>query len=375
MKVCIVSLNIVPLFAGEGDGFFGGAEVQASFVAGALDSCRQSVSMVVSDLSGAGVVPYPVENAYDSSEGIRGLRFFHPRWTGIMGALERADADVYYQRNAGMLTGLVGMFCRRKHKVFVYGAGSDVDFSTSEVAVASARDRLLYAYGLKMSDGFVVQNERQREAAQRRFRKPVRVIPNGVWPVEATNGSRDDTIVWIGAMWRVKRPELFLELARRMPDRKFVMVGGGGELEARIRTEASALPNLTMAGRLPRQEIDKVLRRASVLVNTSSFEGFPNAFLEAWNNGVPVVTFGDVDGIVRGEGVGKVCATLDEMVVAIRDFAGNHGVQSARDRAQRLVRERFSPGVLGPRYVEFFEELLQSKGASAAQAALSAPRS
>ncbi len=226
-----------------------------------------------------------------------------------------------------------------------------------------------------MSDGFVVQNERQREAAERRFRKPVRVIPNGVWPIEVASGPRGDAIVWIGAMWRVKRPELFLEVARRMPDREFVMVGGGGELETRIRTEAKALSNVTMAGRLPRSETDRVLRNASVLVNTSSIEGFPNAFLEAWNNGVPVVTFSDVDGIVRSEGVGKVCATVDEMVVAIRDLAGNHGVHSVRDRARRLVTERFSPGVLGPRYVEFFEELLQSKGASAAQAAVSAPRS
>jgi glycosyltransferase involved in cell wall biosynthesis len=160
-----------------------------------------------------------------------------------------------------------------------------------------------------------------------------------------------------------------------MPDRKFIMVGGGGELESSVRAEAEGLSNVAMVGRLPRAEIDGVLRRASVLVNTSSVEGFPNTFLEAWNHGVPVVTFNDVDGIVRGEGVGAVCATIDEMMVAIRDLAGNHGAESARTRARKLVRDRFSPGVLGPRYVEFFDELLQAKHTSTTQVATSVPRS
>lgn len=364
MKVCIVSLNIVPLFAGERDGLFGGAEVQASFVASALEACSQAVSMVVADLSDPGIFPYPVENAYDPSQGVRGLRFLHPRWTGLMSALERADADVYYQRNAGMVSGPVGMFCRQKRKVFVFGAGSDVDFSPTEVAIASVRDKMLFAYGLKMSSGFVVQNERQREAAERRFKKPIRVIPNGIRPNAAVSESPRDTIVWIGAMWRVKRPDLFLELARRMPEKKFLMVGGAGELASQIRAEAERLSNVSLMGRVARSEIDGILRHASALVNTSSVEGFPNAFLEAWNNGVPVVTFNDVDGIVRKEGVGTVCTSIDEMVVAVRALTDNGASHAMRENARRLVRERFSPEVLGPRYVEFFTELLRFRNTS-----------
>jgi len=287
-----------------------------------------------------------------------------------MGALERADADVYYQHCAGMITGLTAMFCRQKGKVFVYGAGSDVDFSPRRVAIQSARDKMLFGYGLKMSHGFVIQNVRQRAAAERRFAKPMRVIPTGVWPIESVGDPHDDTIVWIGAMWRVKRPELFLEIARRMPDQKFVMVGEGGELASDIRAEAQRLPNVSMLGRVPHSEIGEVLRRASLLVNTSSVEGFPNAFLEAWSNGVPVVTFNDVDGIIRKEGVGAVCATIDDMIVAIRNLVVDSGAM--RDNARRLVKERFSPAVLGPQYVEFFEELLQSKRTSAAKMAASA---
>jgi glycosyltransferase involved in cell wall biosynthesis len=370
MKVCIVSLNIVPFFDGDRGGAYGGAEVQAAFIADALRSCGQQVSLVVANLSRPDVIPFPVENAFDSSKGIPGLRFYHPRWTGVMSALKRADADVYCQHCAGMITGLAAMFCRQAGKVFVYCAGSDVDFSPSRVAVHGVRDRLLFGYGLRASDGLVVQNERQRVAAGERFTKPLRIIPTGIRPTDDAEDSQRDALVWIGAMWRVKRPELFLELARRMPDKRFLMVGSAGELEGRVRAEAKHIPNLELLGRMSRDEVGKVLRRSALLVNTSSVEGFPNAYLEAWNHGVPVVAFNDVDGIIREAGVGAVCDSIEAMAAAARDLTADAASMHAmRDRARRLVRERFSSHVLGPRYAAFFEELLVAKHGASEQLA------
>lgn len=360
MKVCIVSLNIVPYFDGDRSRFYGGAEVQGAFVAEALQGCGQHVTLVVSDLSRPDLIPFPVENAFESDAGIRGLRFFHPRWTGVVDALERADADVYYQHCAGMVTGLTAWFCRRNKRVFVYGAGSDVDFSARDVAVRGFRDRMVFRYGLRASHGFVVQNERQRAAAQA-FQTPMKLIPTGVKPVDSVSDTPGSDIVWIGAMWTVKRPELFLELARRMPDKRFRVIGGGGELAHRIDVEAAAMPNVELVGRIPHNELGGVLRRAALLVNTSSVEGFPNAYLDAWNHGLPVVTFQDIDGMIRGEGVGAVCADLDDMVAAIRRLTESADeLRAIRAAARTLVQERFSPRVIGPKYMKFFEELLNS---------------
>ncbi len=360
MKVCIVSLNIVPYFTGDRSRFYGGAEVQGAFVAEALRGCGQQVSLVVSDLSRPDVIPFPAENAFASDDGIRGLRFFHPRWTGVVDALGRADADVYYQHCAGMVTGLTAWFCRRNKRVFVYGAGSDVDFSVRDVAVHGFRDRMMFRYGLRASSGFVVQNERQRAVAQE-FGTPMTLIPTGVKPVDSIPDAPGTDIVWIGAMWTVKRPELFLELARRMPDKRFRMIGGGGELAHRIDAEAASIPNVELVGRIPHDELGGVLRRAALLVNTSSVEGFPNAYLDAWNHGLPVVAFQDIDGMIRGEGVGAVCANLDDMVAAIRGLAENtDALRAIRASARALVQERFSPRVIGPKYMHFFEQLLSA---------------
>jgi glycosyltransferase involved in cell wall biosynthesis len=65
-----------------------------------------------------------------------------------------------------------------------------------------------------------------------------------------------------------------------------------------------------------------------------------------------------VDGIVRQYGVGTVCASLEEMVAAVRALTDSGASHAMRENARRLVRERFSPQVLGPRYVEFFTELV-----------------
>jgi glycosyltransferase involved in cell wall biosynthesis len=368
MKVCIVALNIVPLFAGDRDGLFGGAEVQASFVASALAACRQPVSMVVSGLTDPSIIPYPVENAFQPLEGIGGLRFFHPRWTGIMDALERADADVYYQHCAGMVTGLTAMFCRRHRRVFVYGAGSDTDFSLRRVIITGWRDRLLYMYGLRRADGIVAQNEQQATACRAALGREPRVIPTGV---ALTDGSRDGAtkepvVVWVGGLRDVKQPAVFLDLARRLPHVRFVMVGGPVDSDrqyaVKIRDDARSIPNLTLTGHVPQGEVVRILESASVLVNTSRFEGFPNAFLEAWAAGVPIVSLVDVDGILTREGIGVVCEGVESLAREVGGLMGDPArLGDMGRRARALVKQRYGAGVLGPQYLKYFEELLAAR--------------
>jgi len=373
MKVCIVSLNIVPFFVRTPESRFGGAETQAGFLARALASAGAEVVLVVGDKKESDALPYPAENAFSSRRGVPGLRFLHPRMTGLVRALERADADVYYQRNAGAVTGVVSWFCRRHRRPFVYGAGSDSDFSPDDVRMSGPsgwRDRTMYLYGLRRASGIVVQNAQQAAACRKALGVDARVIPNGIVPVNgATPADRQPVVVWVGALREVKQPALFLELARRLPEVRFVMVGGPvpsdpGHAE-RIRAEASGIENLTLTGWMPPEEVARILEKSSVLVNTSRFEGFPNAFLEAWSAGVSVVSLNDVDGIIADEDVGVVCDGVDSLareLGALMDDAPR--LRAMSERARSLVMRRYGPDVLGPEYIRYFDELL-SEGAGA----------
>jgi glycosyltransferase involved in cell wall biosynthesis len=367
VKVCVVSPRIPSYYGVTGHNTFGGAEVQSAFVADALRANGQDVVLVVADLPPGASLPHRAENAFSSGDGIPGLRFFHPRWSGTMDALERADADVYFQHCAGMVTGLVAMYCRRKRRVFVYGGGSDADFLAGQVPISMVRDRMLFRYGLRRCSGIVVQNEKQRAAA-RSLNKPLRLIPTGVRAICTDLEGARDAIVWIGSLWRLKRPDRLLELARALPEREFVVLGGDFPSEpdysAGIREAAARIPNVTMMGRRPHDEVSDVLARAALLVNTSDVEGFPNAYLEAWSHGVPVVTFLDVDGIIGTSGAGIVVNTPDEMVAAIRTLHDETARRAMGERARRFVAERFSPERLGAEYTAFFSSLIPAAGSS-----------
>jgi len=362
MKVCVVSLNLAAYFDTTPRSKYGGAEVQAAFVARALCDQGVDVSLVVADLPAGVRVPYPVESAFQSGEGLPGLRFFHPRMTGINDALARADADVYYQRNAGMLTGLVAHFARQRGRRFVYGAGSDTDFSSRDVLIDGLRDKTMFMYGLRRASGVVVQNNAQLEAAQKSLRTPVVAISNGVLPVENAQADSNGPILWAGGLRPVKRPELFIELARRFPNREFVIVGGSTTTEvahaAATEREARTVSNIRMTGWLPNSDVVREIAKASVVVNTSVVEGFPNVYLEAWNHGVPVVSFNDVNSLLANEKLGALCADMDDMERKLRALIEDpNELRAAGERAKRVIHERFSPAVLGPKYVSFLESL------------------
>jgi hypothetical protein len=145
----------------------------------------------------------------------------------------------------------------------------------------------------------------------------------------------------------LKRPELFLQLAQRLPACTASMIGGtqpqAHDLYEQIRGRAACVGNLSFHGPLPYRGTNRLFDRARVFVNTSETEGFPNTFLQAWIRGVPVVTFFDPDDVVRREGLGHTVTSLDEMVGAAQRLTADSQVwleTSARCRAHMARRYR-----------------------------------
>ncbi|MEA2084467.1 MAG: hypothetical protein U9O82_09550 [Thermodesulfobacteriota bacterium] len=78
-----------------------------------------------------------------------------------MRALASADADLYYQSCAGMMTGIVSWFCKRKGKKFVFRIAHDTDCIQGKQLIRFLRDRKLYEYGLRNADLVATQNDTQ----------------------------------------------------------------------------------------------------------------------------------------------------------------------------------------------------------------------
>ena len=328
--ICFVAPTMWPVFSGDRRiATVGGAEVQQSFLAREFVRRRYPVSLICMDYgqSDACIVDsVTVHRMHAPEAGLPVIRFLHPRLTSLWSAMRRVDADIYYQRASGALTGFVAAFSRLQRRLSVFAAASDADFDPRVPLVRFGRDRALYRWGLRHVSGIVAQSERQREALARSYGREATVVPS-CYGHAGKRSHAHGTIIWVGTIKQIKRPDLFLELARRCPDYRFRLVGGGVPEEShlfnRICTEARTVPNVEMTGFVPFVDVEKHFDEGSLLVNTSDIEGFPNTFLQAWSRGMPTASFFDPGARWQGCTVGEVVNSPDDMVACVRSLMNN----------------------------------------------------
>ena len=360
-RLCFVAPAAYPVLAGSRlFPVVGGAEVQQSYLAREFVRRGYAVSMICMDYGQpdpCAVDGITVHRMHAPAAGLPVVRFLHPRLTSLWAAMGRADADIYYQRAQGALTAFVAAFCRSRGRFSVYASASDADFNPRAPFIRFGRDRVLYRWGLRHVSGIAAQSERQRQALARRYGRDAAIVPSG-YDHTGTPSRPGGVILWVGTIKRIKSPELFIDLARRCPNYRFRLVGGGAPDESKlfdcICRKAGTLPNVERTGFVPLVEVEKHFDEGSLLVNTSETEGFPNTFLQAWSRGMPTVSFFDPGARWREHKVGEVASSLDDMANRVRSlmqdelrwrragsicheyFSGHHSVGRAADAYEAL---------------------------------------
>ncbi|HZN86248.1 MAG TPA: glycosyltransferase family 4 protein [Burkholderiales bacterium] len=361
-RVCFVAPRAWPVLSGDAAiPIVGGAEVQQSLLARLLAAHGHRVSMICLDYGQpqrARVDGIEVIKTFGMTQGLPMLRFLHPRVTSMWRAMREVDAEIYYFRSASMWLGVLAEFCRRHGRRSIYAGASNKDF-VADVGgqLPYLRDRWLYRRGLAQADRIVAQNEAQRASLRATHGRDAVVIPSCYQaPARrgaAANPAARDRVLWVGTVHENKRPELFLELAARLPHRRFVLIGGprpGGEaFYERIRAQAAAAPNVEATGFLPLAEVEPWFDRARVLVNTSTYEGMPNTFLQAWARGVPTVATVDV-----GAPVHQVVPNPEDLPGRVEAAFDNPALGA---RCREYFERNHSPAGVLARYEELFASL------------------
>jgi glycosyltransferase involved in cell wall biosynthesis len=295
-------------------------------------------------------------------EGLPVLRFVHPRLTSLWRVLKRVNADVYYQRTAAVTTAWVAQFCRMNGRRSIYAGASDVDFVPGEQDIRYARDRWIFEWGVRHVDHVIVQNEAQRTTLRLHFGRDGTLIPSCyVPPAGAARPDQRDYVLWTATVRPTKRPEILLEIARRLPNHRFVMIGGPdpGKREAEymraVAEAAKAVPNVEVRGFVPFAEAERAFDGARVVLNTSVYEGFPNTFLQAWARGIPTVGFVDTGSRRDGEPVYDYVRDIGEAAWKVerlmRDdllwraaservfahFHDSHSIEAVLDQYERVL--------------------------------------
>lgn len=126
-------------------------------------------------------------------------------------------------------------------------------------------------------------------------------------------------IIFVGSNLKHKRIHEYLELAAIFPELTFNIAGDPGFAD---EVKQSTLPNVKFHGRLPHDELAKLLGNMDIHIFTSKSEGFPKVTLETAAAGVPSIVYGDygADEWITTSKDGYVVNTFEEIVDIIKDL-------------------------------------------------------
>lgn len=206
--------------------------------------------------------------------------------------------------------------CKLKNIKFVLFGASDVNFIPGkEQIVGSSRNRLLYQKTIRNTEFIVTQNEKQFLSLQQHYGKSSMQQPN-IWiPSNQDKHEKEYDAIWVANLRPLKRAEWFISLAEALSQYRFAIVGGALDKKyyEKIEQLSGAVPNLSFLGAKSFEEVNNLLSESRLLVCTSEFEGFPNTFLQAWAQSVPVVSTVNPNNLLTEYKLGKCVSTQEEL--------------------------------------------------------------
>lgn len=166
-----------------------------------------------------------------------------------------------------------------------------------------------YRFALHRIDKIITQNINQHDLLFNTENVKSSIIKNG-FPIIRNNPSKlKSTILWVSRCLDWKRPLLFLELAKRLPNEKFIMIATQeNKLKDVLIEEVKKITNLELIEYVNFSEIQNYFNNAKCFVNTSIYEGFPNTFIQSFQAGTPVLSYKvNPEEILNTYGIGLCC--------------------------------------------------------------------
>ena len=372
IKICFVAPGAYPLLSGKNPKNVIGPDVHQVILAKELIKHDFKITFITYGEGGASVEYINGMEIIKIQEDVCRLNVLNivSKVFRIWDAMRKANARIYVH-TGGAATSL---FCRLTGKKFVCDIASDA-FVNRDLVTKRIREfsRSKFSFGtfgnwldIKLADSFIVQNKYQETMLKKNFgkdgfliKKPFPLTEQGM-PEKA----KPPIVLWVGAMAEVKQPELFVRLAEAIPEARFQMIGGHSgnqELYDKIKENSKRISNFEFLGVIPFDEINEYFSRASILVNTSMFEGFPHAFIQAWMNNSPVVSLNaDPDGIIYKYKMGFHSKTFDLLAEDVKTLLKNEALREemGMNGRQYVEREHDITNIIG-KYSEVFDHVMR----------------
>lgn len=218
--------------------------------------------------------------------------------------------------------------------------------------------RLLYPY----ANQIIVQTERIAEWFSDQLNANITVIPNFIED-HNSNGKikREKIVIAVGRLSSEKGFDVlihaFAKLSNSFPDWKVLILGEGSErqnLENLIK-DYCLEDKVELKGRVNNPFL--YLNRASIAVQPSKVEGFPNALLEAMSCALPVIASREAGYMLIEDNVNGLLVdadNVDQLIVALERLLACSQLRNTIGKNAEKVRETYSQN----RVIQMWEKVL-----------------
>lgn len=229
-----------------------------------------------------------------------------------------------------------------------WGPAATRGFTLVERTLA-ARTDLLVSSGVRVGEDL-------RAAGVGRGARWLDVPPGVVAPVPS-GVPQKRTVAFVGRLVAVKRVDRLLEVARLLPDVRFLVAGDG---PMRAELAAAAPPNVVFLGWVA--DPGTVYGRSGLVLLCSDNEAMPLALIEGALCGLPSVTTdaGSAAEVVEHGVTGRVVSgDAAALAAAVRELLDHEPVRAQAGRAaQRAAQERYSASAMAAAHARAYRSLM-----------------
>jgi glycosyltransferase involved in cell wall biosynthesis len=236
--------------------------------------------------------------------------------------LKHISPNVIYQNIGTSYAGVASYYARKSGCKMVLHIASDnniVPYSANITlkSLIPYIEKKAFDYAIYNSAKLITQTKNQKQTIEKYYRRSADAVIYNFqpYPQEEIKKHLPVKVVWIANFKRLKQPEIFIRLAKtiskKIDDIEFIMVGRpcpDEKWQFSLEKDISETANLKYMGEKKNREINELLAKSHILVNTSRYEGFSNTFIQAWMRGLPVVSLNsNPDELLNGEQMGYSC--------------------------------------------------------------------
>ena len=196
-------------------------------------------------------------------------------------------------------------------------------------------------------------------------------LPTPVAVPQPTPKASVPTVGWLARWDPVKRPEIFLQMVEKFPDVRFRFAGSALDQKwvQYLKDTYGSAPNLEWVGRIDQfrdpDAHSAFLDEAWIMVNASTKEAMPNAFLEAAAHGCSILSGLDPDQFASKFGYharpsgGNKYPEADDFAAGLAWLLEENRWQERGELARAHVRDTFETEVAIQRHIAIYKDHLK----------------